>query len=94
VDSVGGRSGDGRRRRSYGRGALSHNQFENTSHEDLIEGRVKVDAWNLNYRGKKKKQKKKKVTANQKKKMLDLQNIYGVDARTLANLGKGRLPRK
>ena len=26
--------------------------------------------------------------------MLDLQNIYGVDARTLANLGKGRLPRK
>lgn len=62
VDSVGGRSVDGRTRR--GRGYLSHNQLDGNSHEDLIEGRVKVDAWNLNYRGKKKKQKKKKVTAN------------------------------
>lgn len=61
-DSVSGRSAGGRSRR--GRGYLSHNQLETQSHEDLIEGRVKVDAWNLNYKKKKKKQKKKKVTDN------------------------------
>jgi hypothetical protein len=59
----------------------------------LIEGRVKVDAWNLNYRGKKKKLRKKRTTDNQLKKMHDLQNIYGLDAKTLAGLSKGRLPR-
>lgn len=48
----------------------------------------------MNYRGKKKKHRKKKVTDNQKKKMHDLQNIYGVDAKTLAGLSKGRLPRQ
>lgn len=26
--------------------------------------------------------------------MLDLQNIYGIDARTMANLNKGKMPRK
>ena len=55
---------------------------------------MKVDAWNLNYRNKKKKQKKRKVTDNAKRKMQDLQDIYGVDAKTLANLKKGPLPRK
>lgn len=58
-----------------------------------IEGRVKVDAWNLNYKRKKKKLKKKKITDAQKRKMDDLQNIYGVDAKTLAGLSNGRLPR-
>jgi hypothetical protein len=29
---------------------------------EYVEGRVKVDAWNLNYRGKKKKLRKKKAT--------------------------------
>lgn len=70
-DSVSGRSG-GRSRRTMGRGQLSHHQLETQSHEDLIEGRVKVDAWNLNYRKKKKKQKKRKVTDNAKRKMKDL----------------------
>lgn len=60
----------------------------------MIEGRVKVDAWNLNYRKKKKKQKKRKVTDNAMRKMKDLQDIYGVDAKTLANLKRGPLPRK
>lgn len=81
-------------RRRNGRGHLSHKDLEFDSHEDLIEGRVKVDAWNLNYRGKKKKLKKKKVTENEKRKMKNLQDIYGVDAKTLAGLSKGHLPRK
>ena len=34
------------------------------------------------------------MTRNQKKKMHDLQEIYGVDASTLAGLEKGRLPRR
>jgi len=51
-------------RRGHGRGHLSHRDLEFDSHEDLIEGRVKVDAWNLNYRGKKKKNKKRKITEN------------------------------
>lgn len=59
----------------------------------MIEGRVKVDAWNLNYRGKKKKLKKRKATKKDQRKMQDLQNIYGIDAKTLAGLSKGRLPR-
>jgi hypothetical protein len=41
---------------------------------------VKVDSWNLNYNRKKKKLKKKKLTNNQKKRMSDLQDIYGIDA--------------
>ena len=103
-DSLGGRSrGSGRsgisldhtgQRRGYGKGHISHRDLEFDTHEDLIDGRVKVDSWNLNYRGKKKKLKKKKVTQNQLNKMKDLQNIYGVDAKTLAGLSKGRLPRQ
>lgn len=42
------------------------------SHNDLVDGRVKVDSWNLNYDGKKKKFKKKKVDNNTKKRMRDL----------------------
>jgi hypothetical protein len=45
-----------------------------------------VDSWNLNYSNKKKKLKKKKLDQSSKKKMNDLQNIYGVDAKTLAGL--------
>jgi hypothetical protein len=81
-------------RRGYGRGHLSHRDLEIEEYDDFIDGRKKVDSWNLNYKGKKKKLKKKKVTENQKKKMNDLQNIYGVDAKTLAGLSKGRLPRQ
>lgn len=47
---------------------------------------MKVDAWNLNYRGKKKKLKKRKLDQKTKDRMNDLQSIYGVDARTLAGL--------
>jgi hypothetical protein len=50
---------------------------------------VKVDSWNLNYSKKKKKLKKKKLDKDQKKRMSALQNIYGVDAKTLAGLQKG-----
>ena len=83
------------RRNQYGRGKIQHNQLEFQDQSEYFEGKVKVDAWNLNYRGKKKKLKKKrKVTDNQKRKMNDLQNIYGIDARTLAGLSKGRLPRQ
>ena len=55
---------------------------------------MKVDSWNLNYRGKKKKLHKKRITKRQKRKIQDLQEIYGVDANTLAGLQKGHLPRR
>lgn len=48
-----------------------------------------MDAWNLNYKGKKKKLKKRKVDNRTRQRMDDLQNIYGVDAKTLAGLQKG-----
>ena len=75
-----------RDRDPMGRGRIKHNNFEVQSYDDNIDGRVKVDSWNLNYNGKKKKLKKKKLDAATKNKMNDLKNIYGVDARTLAGL--------
>ncbi len=56
---------------------------------DLVDGDLRVDAWNLNYMKRKKKHKKKKVAKNTKKKMDQLQSIYDVDARTLAGLQHG-----
>ena len=50
-----------RRKRIGGRGQIKHNDMEIQSYDDDIEGRVKVDSWNLNYKGKKKKLKKKKL---------------------------------
>ncbi len=35
--------------------------METQSYNDQVDGRVKVDSWNLNYKGKKKKLKKRKV---------------------------------
>ena len=72
-----------------GRGQIRHNDLEVSSYNDLIDGRVKVDSWNLNYSKKKKKLKKKKLDQGTKKKMNELQSIYGVDAKTLAGLQKG-----
>lgn len=77
-----------------GRGRINHNQITGEEYPDLLDGRVKVDSWNMNYNRKKKKLKKQKISSNQKKKMKDLQEIYGIDAKTLAGLSKGRLPRK
>lgn len=55
-----------------GRGLIKHRDLETQSYNDDIEGRVKVDDWNLNYRGKKKKLKKKKLDAKSNKRMHDL----------------------
>ena len=71
-------SGDSRRsvdahgRRKMGRGNIQHNDLDIQSYNDLVDGRVKVDSWNLNYSGKKKKLKKKKVDQNTKERMANL----------------------
>lgn len=75
------------------RGQIRHNDLEVSSYNDLIDGRVKVDSWNLNYSKKKKKLKKKKVAKDTRRRMDELQNIYGVDAKTLAGLQKGQMPK-
>lgn len=77
-----------------GEGRIQHNNVSIEDHGEYVDGRLKVDSWNLNYTGKKKKLRKKKVTKEQKKKMNNLQNIYGIDAATLAGLSKGRLPKR
>jgi hypothetical protein len=56
--------------------------------DDDIDGRVKVDSWNMNYSKRKKKLKRKKVKKEHNKKMDALQGIYGVDARTMAGLDR------
>ena len=64
-ESVYSYDAEGRRykkgRAPMGRGQIRHNNLEVQSYNDEIDGRVKVDAWNLNYNGKKKKLKKKKL---------------------------------
>ena len=77
------------RNRIGGRGNLKRNQFDIQSHNDDIDGRVKVDTWNMNYKKKKKKLKEKKVGQRVRNRMDELQNIYGVDAKTLAGVQKG-----
>lgn len=51
---------------------IKHNELDLESYNDLIDGRVKVDSWNLNYKGKKKKLKKRKVDKNALRRMEDL----------------------
>lgn len=63
-----------------GRGKIQHNNVQIEDKGEFVDGRLKVDSWNLNYTGKKRKLRKKKITKDQSKKMGDLQNIYGVDA--------------
>jgi len=65
---------------------LRRKKREQELNNDDIEGRVKVDSWNLNALKRRKKRKKKKIDSNMRKRMDELQNIYGVDARTLAGL--------
>jgi hypothetical protein len=48
------------------------NQHNNVNIQDkgeFVDGRLKVDSWNLNYTGKKKKLRKKKITQGQQNKM-------------------------
>lgn len=73
-----------RKRNRMGRGQIRHNDLETQSYNDDINGRVKVDSWNLNY--KKKNKKKRPLDQRTLDRMNDIQNIYGVDARTLAGL--------
>jgi len=44
------------------RGRINHNELSPEENYDLIDGRVKVDSWNLNYNKKKKKLRNKKIT--------------------------------
>lgn len=55
---------------------------------DDIDGRVKVDSWNLNYSKRKKRFKKKKMKEDDSKRYQELKSIYGVDARTMAGLDR------
>ena len=81
-----------RKRGNMGRGQIRHNQLEIRSHNDDIDGRVKVDAWNLNYKKKKGKKlipRQKKMNDKIKNRMGQIQEIYGVDAKTLAGMQRG-----
>lgn len=69
---------------AYERNKRAKQGFQN----DEIDGRVKVDSWNLNYSKRKKRFKKKKMKEDDSKKFNELKNIYGVDARTMAGLDR------
>jgi hypothetical protein len=64
-----GGSYDPANRQGLGRGLIQHNKVNIEDKGEFVDGRLKVDSWNLNYTGKKKKLRKKKVTQGQKNKM-------------------------
>ena len=69
-------------------GYLRSAKRDQSQNNDDIDGRAKVDSWNMNYSRRKKKLKKKKIKKDHSKRMNELQGIYGVDARTLAGLDR------
>ena len=71
-------------------GYMQRSGKKNGEYDDDINGRVKIDSWNMNYMKRKKKHKKKKVDANMRRRMDELEGIYGVDARTLAGIEPNR----